>query len=43
MLTLRSQLSDQRNERDREMDEVTQSLTLQVSNLQVILSISSFH
>ena len=35
LLGVRSRLSDQRNERDREMDEVAQSLSLQVSNLQV--------
>ena len=35
LLALRSQFSEQRSERDREMEEVMQSLTLQVENLQV--------
>ena len=35
VFTLRGQLSDQRVVRDREMEELAQSLTLQVENLQV--------
>ena len=34
-LALRGQLSETRLERDREQEEVTQSLSLQVQNLQV--------
>jgi chromosome segregation ATPase len=40
MLTLRSQLHEHRTERDREMDEVTQSLTLHVTNLQAELQLA---
>jgi hypothetical protein len=40
LLGVRSQLGKQRNERDREMDEVAQSLSLQVSNLQAQLELA---